>query len=132
MATLSQAAPSLSRLKHKDEYKYTVGLKPRNSFVAKYYLIDSERAQLISETSVSALVLFEYYLRLACNGKHQPELSDRKASADLGFNANTVRRLRSDLTKAGWVKIVRTPRNNNTGHKGFFCYLGKSAVVMNS
>lgn len=121
----------LSALNHKDEHKYTVSQDDRKPFSAKYYLTDSERRELMNNTSSSALVLYEYYLRLACSSKTQPELSDLKAARDLGMKFNTVRGLKKQLKKAGWVKIIKTPRNRNTGHKGFLYYLGKEAVRMN-
>lgn len=121
----------MSFLNHKDEHKYIVGQDDRNAFTAKYYLTDKERRELISETNTSALLLYEYFLRLACSSKHQPELTDDKAAKDLGINLNTVRGLKNKLVKAGWVKVVRTPRNRTTGHKSFLYYLGKDAVRMN-
>ena len=122
---------NFSTLNNKDEHKYTVSQDDRKPFSAKYYLTDSERRELINEINTSALVLYEYYLRLACSSRTQPELTDQKAAKDLGLKFNTVRKLKSQLVKAGWVKIVTTPRNRNTGHKGFFYYLGKRAVQMN-
>ena len=121
----------LSYLNHKDEHKYTVSQRSSKTFSAKYFLTDSERRELIDDTNTSALVLYEYLLRLACTSKAQPEFSNQKAAIDLGMKLNTVRKLKSQLVKAGWLKIVRTPRNKTSGHKGYFYYLGKEAVRMN-
>jgi hypothetical protein len=111
----------------REEYKYIVD-QDRNIFHAKYYMTDNERRDLLADLSSSALVLFEYYLRLACNDKNNPELCDRAAEKAIGLKFHTIRKLRGQLEKTGWIKIVKLPRHPTTGHKAHLYFLGKSAV----
>ena len=108
------------------QHKYIVS-GDRAVFHAKHYMSDPERRTLISELNISALVLYEHYLRLACR-KDSPEITDDSAVIALGMNKHTIGGLRRSLINAGWVKIVKLPRHPVSGHSAHLYYLGKEAV----
>jgi hypothetical protein len=127
---MSKLAAPMNPFAPEDQYKYIVS-EPGNIFHAKYYMTDVERKKLIAELNVSALVLFEYYLRQACKTK-SPEISDAIASDELGLNIHTVGQLRRNLDKSGWIKFVKFPRHPVTGQVACLYYLGKAAVLSQS
>lgn len=100
-------------------------LKQTKTLYLKYYLTHDERRQLISETSDSACLLFEYYLRVASYTKPVP-LDDDTAAEYFGWIPSKVRRIRLQLVHNNWFSHAKGKLNN--GQRVEMYYLGKDAV----
>ncbi len=91
----------------------------------KYSLKAQERIDLIEDTGVHGLVLFEYYLRMA--SVENVEITDENAAEYFGWNIHTAKRWRRKLIKAGWVYMDKARAPN--GDYVFRYFLGKSEVT---
>lgn len=100
-------------------------LKQTKTLYLKYYLTHDERRQLISETSDSACLLFEYYLRVASYTKPVP-LDDVTSAEYFGWLPTKVRRIRTQLVHNNWFRHTKGRLNN--GQRVDMYYLGKDAV----
>jgi response regulator of citrate/malate metabolism len=107
-----------------DHAKY-IRRKNSDGFRLKYALGHSERRQLIKDCGIHALVLFEYYLRLAST--ENALLTDEDAAEYFNWSKATAKRHRLTLTQKGWLAIERAKLNN--GRKVHVYYLGKDEVA---
>ena len=88
------------------------------------FLSHEQSKELIAATSPTAHIVFTYYIAIA----HQPNpnMEDEFVASLLGLSERTVRRARTDLTKAGWFKRVQSKKDGET----IITYLvGKEAVA---
>ena len=91
----------------------------------KYSLRAQERIDLINEVGVNALVLFEYYLRMA--SIENVEINDEDAAAYFGWNVHTAARWRRALIKHKWFLMEKAKSHGGT--KVYLYYLGKDEVA---
>ena len=118
-----QETPYIAALVNDDHVKY-IRRRNQDGFRHKYALSHTERRQLIRETSVHCLVLFEYYLRLAST-ENSP-ISDEEAAEYFDWTRTTAKRHRLALTHAGWYACEKTKLKN--GRRIQVHYLGKDEV----
>jgi hypothetical protein len=90
----------------------------------KYYVSPQERRNLIQQVKEAGLALFEYYLSLSSKGKQL--ISDDVTAEHFGWDVAKAKRLRQNLTKAGWFRSESFTYSG--GRKGITYYLGKAAV----
>lgn len=103
-----------------------VKLPPKKtSIYLKYYLSESERKELIDSIGDSAVLLFEYYVRLASVGDQT--ITDKKTSEYFGWTTYKAKRIRLALIKNGWFKESSYTLDKH--RKGVSYYLGKEAVA---
>lgn len=98
-------------------------IKERN-VMQTLFLSHEQSKELIAATSPTAHIVFTYYIAIA----HQPNpnMEDEFVASLLGLSERTVRRARTDLTKAGWFKRVQSKKDGET----IITYLvGKEAVA---
>lgn len=98
--------------------------KNQDGFRLKYSLTHSERQQLVREVGIHALVLFEYYLRLAST--ENALITDKDAADYFDWSAHTAKRHRLSLTKHGWLGVEKASLSN--GRRVEVYYLGKDEV----
>lgn len=115
--------PQISVLTQQTHAKY-IRRKNTDSFRLKYALGHSERKSLIKEIGIHALVLFEYYLRLAST--ENAAITDEAAAEYFDWSPHTAKRHRLSLMKAGWVAIEKARLGN--GRRMEVYYLGKDEV----
>lgn len=115
--------PHIAALQNDEHVKY-IRRKNSDGFRLKYSLAHTERKQLVRETSVHALVLFEYYLRLAST--ENAVITDEDAAEYFDWSARAAQRYRLALTNAGWIAIEKAKLSN--GRKIHVYYLGKDEV----
>lgn len=115
---------NISALTHQEHVKY-IRRKNTDGFRIKYSLSHAERKDLVRECGVHALVLFEYYLRLAST--ENTPITDEAAADYFDWSLHTSRRWRQALTKKGWVSIQKSTLSN--GRKIHVYYLGKEEVA---
>ena len=89
------------------------------------YLEEEERRELIATIGDAALLLLEYYIRLAAVGDR--EISDEAAAQYFGWSIQKAKRNRLALQKAGWFK--KDHYSIRPGLKGVTYYIGKESVV---
>jgi hypothetical protein len=98
--------------------------KNQDGFRLKYSLTHTERQQLVREIGIHALVLFEYYLRLAST--ENALITDKDAADYFDWSAHTAKRHRLNLSKHGWLGIEKASLSN--GRRVEVYYLGKDEV----
>ena len=106
-----------------DHAKY-MRRKNTDGFRLKYSLGHSERKELVKEVGVNALVLFEYYLRLAST--ENTVINDTAAADYFSWSAASAKRHRLSLVNAGWMAVEKARLGN--GRKIIVYYLGKDEV----
>jgi len=106
-----------------DHNKY-IRRKNTESFRLKYSLSQAERKSLVRDAGVHALVLFEYYLRLAST--ENAPINDEDAAEYFDWSIHTAKRWRLALVKKGWMAIEKARLNN--GRKIQVVYLGQEEV----
>ena len=116
-------SPNIAALIHDDHTKY-IRRKSSDGFRHKYSLSTAERKQLVREVGVFALVLFEYYLRLAST--ENTVITDKDAGEYFDWSAASAKRHRLSLAKAGWIAFEKAKLNN--GRRVHVYYLGKAEV----
>jgi hypothetical protein len=97
--------------------------KQDKSLYVKYYLSDWERKEL-TQISDAAVLLFEYYLRMA-SIDNQP-ITDSGAANYYGWSTSKVKRTRLKLEPRGWYRTSTYKLSD--GRKGMSFYIGKDAV----
>lgn len=115
---------TIAALKHDDHVKY-IRRKNTDGFKLKYSLGHTERKELVREVGVHALVLFEYYLRLAST--ENAIIDDQTAADYFDWSKPTAKRHRLSLSQAGWISLERARLSN--GRRVHVYYLGKDEVV---
>jgi hypothetical protein len=115
--------PSIAALINQNHAKY-IRRKNTDGFRLKYSLGHTERRALIKEVGIHALVLFEYYLRLAST--ENAMISDIDAGEYFDWSPHTAKRHRLSLARAGWIAIEKASLNN--GRRVEVYYLGKEEV----
>ena len=108
-----------------NQIHFQTGKKRQKVWVTKY-LTAEERRQMIKSCGDAAVLLFDYYLKMASLNEPE-EVDDDKASLYFGWTRQKAQRLRIRLTKAGWIDRTRYTLNN--GNKGITYYIGKEAVT---
>ena len=99
--------------------------RTKKSFTQYYSIRPQERRDLIQEINVSALVLFEYYIRMASVGDQH--LSDEKAADYFGWSIKTATKWRRALINKGWIFVERAAFPG--GRSSYIYHLGKEEVV---
>jgi len=120
---LSMNTPQISILTQQTHTKY-IRRKNTDSFRLRYALGHTERKNLIREAGIHALVLFEYYLRLAST--ENTAITDEDAAEYFDWSPHTAKRHRLSLMRAGWVAIEKARLGN--GRRMEVYYLGKDEV----
>jgi len=111
--TIEQDHAKYFRRKNNDGFKY------------KYALNHTERKALVRDSGVQALVLFEYYLRLAST--EDTVITDEGAAAYFGWQVRTAGKWRRVLENAGWLSAHRARQSN--GHVMHTYYLEQEEVA---
>lgn len=121
--------PYLTQLTCNDREFSTYGYdgNGRKTFFQAAYLTDKERKELIQNTCHNATLVFEYYLR-SSTSKKAPVPTDAVVADQLCMTETQVASHRRALTRIGWLRITKSPRNRRTGERYWRFYLGKSAV----
>jgi hypothetical protein len=120
---MSSDTPYIAALAHSEHVKY-IRRRNSDSFRLKYSLNNKERKELIRETNVHCLVLFEYYLRMAST--ENVPINDQDAADYFDWTKTTAKRHRLSLTHAGWYAGERATLKS--GRRVAFHYLGKDEV----
>lgn len=115
---------NISALLHNEHVKY-IRRKSTDGFRLKYGLSHAERKELVRDCGVHALVLFEYYLRLAST--ENTPITDKDAADYFDWSMHTAKRWRLALVSKGWVAIEKSKLGN--GRKIHVYYLGKEEVL---
>lgn len=110
--------------KQSDHVKY-IRRRNNDGFRLKYALNHTERRLLVREVNIYALVLFEYYLRVASTDN--TPISDVDAAEYFGWTETTAQRHRLALSKAGW--FAREKLTLKGGRRIHMTYLGKDEVL---
>ena len=110
-------------LTNKDHAKY-IRRKSQDGFRLKYALGNTERKDLVKDCGVHALVLFEYYLRLAST--ENAIISDDDAADYFDWSKTTAKRHRLSLVRTGWICLEKAKLSN--GRRVHVYYLGKDEV----
>ncbi len=92
----------------------------------KYYVTPGDRRTLIKDVKEAGLVLYEYYLSLVSKGEQL--ITDSDTARHFGWDVPKAKRLRQNLTKAGWFRSESFTYSG--GRKGITYYLGKEAVML--
>lgn len=92
----------------------------------KFFASSDERRRLIKEVNDAGFLLYEYYLTLAGVGS-KDEISDERTAKHFGWAVSKVKRLRTNLTKAGWFS--QESYSYTKGRKGVTYYIGKEQVA---
>ena len=92
----------------------------------KFFASSNERRRLIKEVNDAGFLLYEYYLSLAGVGS-KDEISDEQTAKYFGWEVSKVKRLRTNLTKAGWFS--QESYSYTKGRKGITYYIGKEEVA---
>lgn len=103
---------------------FMTGKKRPKIWVTKY-LTAEERRDMIKTCGEPAVLLFDYYIKLASLNEPE-EITDEKAGHFFGWSWQKAQRYRIKLTKAGWVDQTRYTLRN--GNRGITYYLGQEAV----
>jgi hypothetical protein len=111
-------------LTNKDHAKY-IRRKSQDGFRLKYALGNTERKDLVKDCGVHALVLFEYYLRLAST--ENAVITDEHAADYFTWSVHTAKRWRVKLQKMGWMLTEKAKLPN--GRRIVVYYLGKDEVL---
>lgn len=106
-----------------DHVKY-IRRRNNDGFRLKFALNHTERRLLVREVNIYALVLFEYYLRIASTDN--TPISDVDAAEYFGWTETTAQRHRLALSKAGW--FAREKLTLKGGRRMHMTYLGKDEV----
>jgi|TARA_R110002074_G_scaffold237996_1_gene409975 hypothetical protein len=106
-----------------DHVKY-IRRRNNDGFRLKYALNHTERRLLVREVNIYALVLFEYYLRVASTDN--TPISDAAAAEYFGWTETTAQRHRLALSRAGW--FAREKLTLKGGRRMHMTYLGKDEV----
>jgi len=107
-----------------DHVKY-IRRRNNDGFRLKYALNHTERRLLVREVNIYALVLFEYYLRIASTDN--TPINDKDAAEYFGWTTTTAQRHRLALSKAGW--FAREKLTLKGGRRIHMTYLGKDEVL---
>ena len=108
----------------RDDHAKYFRRKNTDGFRYKYSLSHPERKKLVRESGVQALVLFEYYLRLAST--ENTIITDEDAADYFGWETRTAAKWRRVLVKDGWLSAISTRQHN--GHTMYTYYLGEEEV----
>ena len=103
-----------------------IKMESRKAQYSKFYLTQEERRALIQECGDSAVLLLEYYIRLAAVG--DKEILDSNTAKYFGWTVDKVRRVRRGLTTAGWFAHKRYRIDETT--KGVTYYIGSFAAAL--
>ena len=114
---------SIPDLDYEDHIKY-YRRKNTDGFKLRYALGHSERKELIRELGVHALVLFEYYLRLAST--ENAPITDQATADYFDWSPTTAKRHRLSLSQKGWIASEKFRLKN--GRRMIVHYLGKAEV----
>ena len=91
----------------------------------KMYLTQSERRALLAACGDAALLLLEYYIRMA-SLKEKEEITDEKAANYFGWRPEKAKRIRQKLIKAGWFDQARITLHK--GGRGIVYFIGQEPV----